>query len=429
MKISSLLLLILSGKLAIAASDEFALSPLESPPIISLKSALLDAQENNLNLKKIANQVEVAESVVYQSLSPLLPQLSLNASHQRDLRVSSTNDGSKAGLSLSMALLDTKSIVALKGSREALLAARFTYDHEANLVSLNVANAYVDALMAQSFLVIAKEELEQFRKQLEVHKKRLHVGTVRPLDVSRAEYLFNKSQSDLAIKERELSRKLASLGALINRNENFRVEDFSLSSPYFSESSDILFALAQNSADINALKKEYSSQSYSLTSEAFDFIPKLSARLEGGWRSPFVERAFPGNPDPFAQIMFNVDLPLWSGGTSFAAMKKKSALRSSVDLSLRELSRDKRLSINGAQEQISTYELALKSAELALDAAQKARDSADRLYNAGEATSLELVESNVNLVSAKNLAANARLRLSQSKIKLLFLIGKMNEIQ
>jgi outer membrane protein TolC len=96
---------------------------------------------------------------------------------------------------------------------------------------------------------------------------------------------------------------------------------------------------------------------------------------------------------------------------------------------LRELRRDKHLSINGALEQINAYQMSLASAELALSAALKSKGSADRLFNAGEATALELVEANVNLVSAKNLAANAKLRLSQSKIKLLFLIGKMSEVE
>jgi outer membrane protein len=415
--------------LSLSSAEEFALSSTLSPPVISLKSALIDGKENNLGLKKIHNQVSIASSAVYQSLSPLMPQLNLNASHRRDLLGSAASDGSKAGLSLSTALLDTKSLIALKGSREALASARLSYEHEANLVALNVANAYVDALMAQSLLVIAQEELEQFRKQLEVNKNMLHVGSARPLDVSRAEYLFNKSQSDLVMKERDLSRKLAVLGALINRGESFLVEDFELSSNYFTENPEVLLSLAQKSADVLALEKEYSSQSYSLISEGFDFMPKLSARIDSGWRLPFDHQGVSANPAPFAQIMFNLDLPLWSGGSSVAAIKKKSATRSSVDLSLRELRRDKHLSINGALEQINAYQMSLASAELALSAALKSKGSADRLFNAGEATALELVEANVNLVSAKNLAANAKLRLSQSKIKLLFLIGKMSEVE
>ena len=49
--------------------------------------------------------------------------------------------------------------------------------------------------LVKAMLELAQEELEQFRKQLEVNKNMLHVGSARPLDVSRAEYLFNKSQN------------------------------------------------------------------------------------------------------------------------------------------------------------------------------------------------------------------------------------------
>ena len=163
--------------LSLSSAEEFALSSTLSPPVISLKSALIDGKENNLGLKKIHNQVSIASSAVYQSLSPLMPQLNLNASHRRDLLGSAASDGSKAGLSLSTALLDTKSLIALKGSREALASARLSYEHEANLVALNVANAYVDALMAQSLLVIAQEELEHFKMVHEIIQKRnfIHV--------------------------------------------------------------------------------------------------------------------------------------------------------------------------------------------------------------------------------------------------------------
>lgn len=407
--------------------EELTLKAVPSPPTISLQQALDYAKEANLDLKKRYNQVLIAQSAV--SFAPLLPQLSLSASHERDLTNTLGNDANKAGFTLKTSLLDMKSMVAIKSFKDALDAAQLTYDHETDRLFLNVSKAYIEALIAQSIREIAKEEREQFFKQLEVHRKKALVGLARPLDVSRAEYLLNKSESDLALKERDFARKLAQLGVLLNRSESFLVRDFVVESAYFNEKQEKLLELAQNNADTKALKKEYSSHNYAIISEGLDFIPKLSTQIEGGWRAHYEANALLGPSEPFAKIMFTLELPLFSGGSSRAALKKKIALRSSTELSQRELSLNKELGIAGIFEQITAYQIALKSAELALDAATKSKNSADRLYNAGEATALELVEANVNLVSAKSLALNARLRLSQSKIQLLFLIGKMSELR
>lgn len=410
-----------------AEFEELSLKPIPSPPTISLVEALNYAKEANLNLKKQYNQVIIAQSALNQSFAPLFPQLSLAISHERNLINTFDGDANKAGFNLKTPLLDIKSMVAIKSFKDSLNAARFTYDHESDQLFFNISKAYIEALIAQSLREIAKEEREQFSKQLEVYRKKALVGLARPLDVSRGEYLLNKSESDRALKERDYSRKLAQLGALINRSESFLVKEFNVESPYFDEKEETLLILANNNADMNALKKEYSSHSYSIVSEGLDFIPKLSAQIEGGWRAQYDLNAL-GPSKPFATIMFTLEMPLFSGGSSLAALKKKTALRSSTELSLRELGLNKELGVPGVREQISAYTIALRSAELALDAATTSKNSADRLYNAGEATALELVEANVNLVSAKSLALNARLRLSQSKIQLLFLIGKISQL-
>ncbi|MCA9507108.1 MAG: TolC family protein, partial [Myxococcales bacterium] len=291
-----------------------------------------------------------------------------------------------------------------------------------------VANAYSETLIAQSLAVLAQEELEQYQKQLEVYQKKLQAGLARPLDISRGEYLFNKSKTNLILKKRDFERKRAQLGALISRKELFQVEDFLLESPYFDESLEILQSLAQNTAESNSLKLKYSAQNYSILSEGFNYFPILKTTIEGGLHTPPHDNSSPSH-EAFSKIMFTIELPIFNQGLPHAELKKKIAQRDLIELSQRELQLTKHLGINGVLEQIQASQVALTSADLALKAAKKAKKSAERLYKAQEATALELVEANVNFSSAQSLFLNAQLHLKQSKLQLLYLIGKMSEIE
>jgi outer membrane protein TolC len=64
----------------------------------------------------------------------------------------------------------------------------------------------------------------------------------------------------------------------------------------------------------------------------------------------------------------------------------------------------------------------------ALRAAEETVKSAGRLAEAGEATSLELSEASVNLSQAKNQHQAAELRLTKSKIDLLFRLRKISDL-
>lgn len=426
MKFTIIVSFFISLFLQAGSPEEYSLASIENPPLVTLKAAFEMAKKHNFSLKKKHNDVLIAEGTALQSFSSLLPNLGVKAEYQKSILDNSDNDEKKAAIFVNIPLLDVKSIFSSRSAQANLASVKLSFQHEQNELLYNVATAYLEALMAQSMLGIGEEEREQYKKQLEVLEKKLHVGTVRPLDVSRGEYLLKKSESELVAKEREFAKKLAHLGLLLDHRQNFLLEDFDIDSAYFNESSAALAEFAQQSADILALKKDHAAQNFALVSQ-YDFFPKLNTRIEGGWRS--LDLASDNqSTNPFAQIFFTIELPLFSGGSRIAAIKKARAARSSTYISLQELRLKKELNVMGTLEQITAYRLALESAEQALHAAQKAKESSDRLFNAGEATTLEVAQANVELVSAKSSAANAKLKFNQSKINLLFLINRLGEL-
>lgn len=197
MKSHIVLCLFLSSFLGAQGPEEYSLHAIDAPPLIDLKTAFRLAKENNFTLKQKYNDQLIAESNVVHSFSPLLPHLGIKAEHQKNLLINSDEDGSKASLFMNASLFDLKSIFSLRSARDKLKAAQLAYKHEHNELLYKVAGSYLDALMAQSALLIAREEVEHYKKQLEVLEKKLKIGSVRPLDISRGEYLLKKDRKSV----------------------------------------------------------------------------------------------------------------------------------------------------------------------------------------------------------------------------------------
>lgn len=385
-------------------AKEYLLTPSSQPPLISLPEAISLATKNNLALKKINNLSHIAEAKVWQDLSGTLPELSLSAS----------------GLNLSAPLFNLKAFIALQASRASAEAARLKLNYESQQLAFNVANLYLEALIAQVIKTIADSERELYKKQLDLITKKSLLGMARTLDIDRADYLYHKSHSEVIIKERDYQRKLGELGESLNRRESFSLTMLRLNSSYLERTPEELIELAQTNNEARSLNKELRAQHLLLVGESLDFLPKISVSFE----SPYLKTDL----KPHNQLMFKLDIPLFTGFSTWGALKSRQALTSSAELALQQNYLDRHLSIYGLLDQITTYQSIEKSSELALVAAKKAAASAERLFSLGHASALELVEANNNLINAQNELSSAQLKLIQNQIHILFLIGKIAEV-
>ncbi len=187
--------------------------------------------------------------------------------------------------------------------------------------------------------------------------------------------------------------------------------------------------MALTASDVAAANSDLATASYSALSEKLDFLPKLSFSLDTGWATPTVGyRLLPTSTQFAVRTLLAIDLPLFTGGSTVAEIKRANAKTTIAEVNFRAKEREKQLGINSALIEIRDTESAVKTAEVALDAATEARDSAQRMFEHGEATGLELAEAETNHFSAKNLLVNSRLGFEQAKLKLLWTIGKVSEM-
>lgn len=404
--------------LSLHSENEWRLHPVANPEVISLQKAISLAEQRNFEIKKQRAQVDQAAAKVWLAATKLIPDLSFAATHQ----IWGKPDMSRVGGIFNVPLFDAKAAVENKAQAESLKAARLSLDFARERVIHRVASFYVEALLAKAILAVAAEEHEKFLKQQETIRRKAALGEARSLDLTNALYQSHKSKSDQILKERDYQRKLAELGNELAVSDVFEITMFNIESPSLKLEPEAMLALAHTSFDVQALKKELSSREITKTSEALGFLPTLKASVEGGY--PLY-----ASPKHFSsEIMLKLELPLFNGGARLAHLKEHQAQLTLHELSLRQKEAEKNMGVYGALDQISAYERAQESSKLALDAAELASSSAERLFGRGEITGLNLVDANVQLFSAKFDLVEARLKLMQSQLGLLFLIGRLKDL-
>ncbi|MCA9508131.1 MAG: TolC family protein, partial [Myxococcales bacterium] len=133
-----ILLLIFATKLMSKDIQEFALSIIAHPPLISLKQALNEAKKQNYDLQKEYKQLQIASSARDKSFAPLIPRLDFFLAKEAKLFQNNENDNDKAVFKLETKLFDMKSLFAVKSSSDELRAAKYNYEQASNKIFFEV---------------------------------------------------------------------------------------------------------------------------------------------------------------------------------------------------------------------------------------------------------------------------------------------------
>ncbi|HRY99482.1 MAG TPA: TolC family protein, partial [Bacteroidales bacterium] len=155
----------------------------------SLEDCIAYAMENNLQVRKQALAVDLAEQNLLESRAAMLPTLNGNASHGYNWgrtidrftndfateRVQFNNFYLSSGVYLfnGFRLLNT-----VKKSRVDLLASRYDVDKMRDDISLGIAMAYLNILFAEEQLSNIRNQAEITRQQVERTRKLVEAGTL-----------------------------------------------------------------------------------------------------------------------------------------------------------------------------------------------------------------------------------------------------------
>jgi outer membrane protein TolC len=412
---------------------------LAAPAELPLAEALAELDRESPTLAQAGARSRQAEGLARQALAGLLPSLLASASYVRN------SDGARVNLSaLPIPSPPAPIVIQAEEQLSASLALR---------VPLLVPSGWFDAAAARGGARSAQEVARAARWQLrtalvqaahlarageetvaaseravenagrlaESAGRRVKAGTAAPLDALRAETERVRRESDLVRARAELERARLAVGVLLGRDAPVRVLVGEPEPPGAPAEADALVdeALAHR-PELAAQAAQRQAAEAGVRSAWARLAPQLSATLS----ATTSDQPFPTGKTEAWRVSVDLGWALYDGGARSGKRREaegrlaeasaaEGAARLQVAQEARDAARD--LEVAGVR-----LRLALEQRRLADEAA----GTAGRAYEAGVASSLDVIDANDRLFLSDVGLAEARARLAAARASLERALGR-----
>jgi outer membrane protein TolC len=412
---------------------------------ITLSDALAELDRQNLTLAQAQARAQAASGVVWQSASPLVPTVTASGQLLRNrdqfaitlppqlgpgvgfpaggaiiqpLHQNTVNLAVRVPLVVPTAWFDTSQ------ARSAERAARAGADATRLQLRAGFVQAAYAALASEEVVIAAERALDDAAELSRSADRRVKAGTSAPLDVLKARTDEVSRRSDLVRARADVERARLSLGVLLGREGLVRVTvpevgtspvplegapDDALGREAVAHRPELALQRAQVEAAEASVRSSWArfAPSLSATGAAFaSDIPYPTGKTDG-WRATL-----------------DLTWQLWDGGLGVgkrrqadAQVAEARAAEEAQRLTVLEEVHDASRDLAVAREQL---ELAGQRRGLAAETAASAR----RSYDAGIASSLDVIDANDRLFIADVNLAAARARLAGAIVALDRALGR-----
>ncbi len=327
-----------------------------------------------------------------------------------------------------------KLLPARRGSDANTTAAVYQRDAEQVRVELDARLAYYDWLRARAQVAVAEQTVGRTRLRLQDAQVGEAAGTLTQVDVTRLDGLLANAESKL-----QGARSIEALAAqrlaimMADSDYHYRVGDDVLTPPGGLEGNPSRAALVEEARrerlEIKALDAASASYVEAGKAARASFWPRIDGHAEVTYANPN-QRYFP---------LSNRWQTSWSAGviatwrlstflTARAQNKQANATRRTVEADLAAMERAVEMEVHAAWEERERARVTVDLTRRWREAAVAAYEQQVTLYRGGEATTTDIIESEVERVNATLQDVNARIDLHTAHAKLTRASGRMRPL-
>jgi outer membrane protein TolC len=413
-----------------------------TPVTITLQDALTRAQANEPQYRAALTQYGVAREARVQNRAVLLPNVNYNASYIY-------TEGNGIGLGRFIAnngvheyisqgtVHQELSWVAVADYRraQALEAlARAQSEIAARGLIVAITQAYYGAVVAQRKFSIAQRAAGEAQHFFDITGKLERGGEVSHADTIKAQLQSQQQQRALQDAQLEMDRSRLELAVLIfpNFNENFTLVDDLENLGALPSFPEVETLAGNNNPQMRSALASLKAATHEVAAAWNGFLPSLGLDYFYGIdANQFAATGIDQTITPHLRLhnlgysaAATLQLPIWNWGSSRSKVKSAELQRdqAKVELSFaqRKMAADLKDFFSQAQTTRSELDSLRQSAELA---AESLRLTSLR-YQAGEATALEVVDSQNTLTQAQNALGDGQVRYRVAVANLQTLTGK-----
>jgi len=442
--VTSLLAALLST-LPSASTEAFAQQSDQAgaaPVTITLQDALIRAQKNEPQYRAALTQYGVARENRVQSRAQLLPNVNYNASFiytEGDgvgLGRYVANNGVHEYVSQGNAHqeLSWQALAEYRRAQAQEALAKAQSEIAARGLIVAVTQAYYGAIVAQRKFSITQRAATEAQTFFDITSKLERGGEVAHADTIKAQLQFQQQQRALQDAQLEMDRSRLELAVLIfpTLNENFTMVDDLENLGALPSFPEVETLAGNNNPQLRAALATLKAANHEIAAAWNGFLPTVGLDYFYGIdANQFAATGINHTITPPLRLpnlgyeaSATLQIPIWNWGASRSKVKTAELERdqAKVELSFaqRKMAADLKDFFNQAQTTRSELESLRQSAELA---AESLRLTSLR-YQAGEATVLEVVDSQNTLTQAQNALGDGQVRYRVAVANLQTLTGK-----
>jgi len=405
------------------------------PPTLTLDAALAELDRQGLTVIQARGRAEEVQGLALQALAPLLPTVGAGVTWLRN----SDDAGAALGprqlviqplhsatwtLSARAPLVVPSAWFDLAQARHAALAAARSEDAVQRAVRTGFAQSAHQAAANEEVVDASERAVENAAALVKSAERRVSAGTAAPLEVTRARAELLRRQSDVAGARADRDRARLALGILLGRAAPVRVSVPEVSTAGGAAAAaaaevEATGALARR-PEVAAQGEQVKAAQAAVRSAWARLAPQLSASA-----AAFTSDApYPTGKKDGWRVTLDATWALYDGGLrsgkrrqAEAQVVQAEAAAEAQRLAVLQEVEDGRRDLSVAGERLV---LALALAGLAADSAA----SAKRSFEAGVASSLDVIDANDRLYQADTGLALSRARLAQARLALARALGE-----
>lgn len=399
----------------------------------TLQQALAEAYLNNPALNAQRAATRATDELVPQALSGFRPQVSAGADAGVDwsrtraksgVTTSGTIHPRGYGLTVTQNLFSGFRTVNQTRSAEAqVLGARETLRNTEQNVLLDAVASYMDVLRDAAIVELQQQNLEALREQLRATRDRFEVGELTRTDVAQSEARVAQAESALSAARANLNASRAAF------RRDIGIEPRSLSPARPVEAllpralDAALAASEQQHPAIAAARFGVDTASLQVKVAEGDLLPVIS--VEGS----VSRRHDPGmtvNSSEDASVFGRLSVPLYQGGGEYSRIRQSKETLGQRRLEADVVRDQVRAAVVQSFGLVAASRFQVEAAQAQVNAAQIALNGVQEEYRVGQRTTLDVLNAQAELVSARSALISAQRDRVVNSYSLLAAVGRLN---
>jgi outer membrane protein len=427
------------------------ISPAEArgdPLVLTLERAIELGLENDEALRQAGQAVVGAEAQVKQAKSAALPQLSISGQYGRNIlkpafflpeefredpdtpaKVEIGEDNDFYGsANLSQILWAAGRVSAgLKAARQYLSSFRYRQEAASDYVRFGIKEAYYGVLLASEFVRIADKAVQETEEAVRVARAGFIEGTVSRFDVMRAEVELANRRAPLVKARNDLDQAMIFLRRRCGLEPDVAIvlTDSLTAVEHAHDLEMLLAAMRARSAEIKSLEHYIEARKQFLRIAKAERYPMLRLNAYYAIQSQWSEGFLP-NDDLIAKIaavQVGLQIPIFDGFNAKGKINEARANLRVAELEHDRVTHDKELAVQQAWLNLESALTALEGRRETVRLAEEAyRLAVVRLQN-GLATSLERLDAELAMTTARGQLAEALYSCSMARAYLELAVG------